>query len=115
VNARRLELCGAVDVIVIVGIAPVDEDIARGEERAQLARLPHPRVAAGTMIHTARGGESSRTSSCGGVRRLRTVRRHRPHRLGPRSVGHALVATLQQAPHHVGAHAPEPIIPIRIA
>ena len=81
-----LQLFGAADVVVIVGVAAVDEDVARLQQRPQLPRSRVSTSAAGTMIHTARGGVSAahqlRERAGAPARRPPTTALHR---LGDRS------------------------------
>ena len=106
-DSGGLELIGATDVVPIVRVAAVDEHIALGEQRPQLAdhrvddrRRHHDPHGPRRRKHTRQLRQR--------VRPLRALRSQRRHGRGLAVVGHALVTALHQAPHHVGAHAPEP-------
>ena len=78
VDAGRAQLLGAADVVVIVGVAAVDEDVAGCEQRPQL-RNDAVDDAAGTMIHTARGGVRARNELRERVGADGAIRRDRLH------------------------------------
>ena len=104
VDALRRELLGAADVVDVVGIAAVDEDVAGFEmgqeigdglvhDRRRHHQPDRPRL--GQLLHEVceRGGADRFLLD----QLLHCFRRH--------VEDHALVAALEQPPHHVRAHS----------
>ena len=100
------ELLPAADIVVVVGVAAVDDDVARLEQRGDLiddlagdaGRDHHPDDAgrgqlADEVLHRLRPG--------------RALAGQRRHRLGIDVEDHALVSVAHQAPDDVGAHPAE--------
>ena len=71
VDALRREFLGAADVVDVVGVAAVDEDVARLEVAAARSAMVLSTTAAGTISQTARGFASffTRSASDDGARR----------------------------------------------
>src|SRR5262249_29444016 len=100
------QLLGSADVIVIVGVAAVDDDIAPLQQGTKLPdhriddtrRHHHPHDAwCAQTLHELR--ESARSLSSLSDDRLERIRGI--------IVRNALVTTLDQAAHHVRAHTPQ--------
>ena len=102
-EAGVLELPGAVDVVAVVGVAAVDDDVARIQVRDQVVqhlvddagRHHHPDGA--RLVHLA--GEFLEVRGAAGPRGHQLG-----HRVGVRIRRHALVALAHHATRHVGAH-----------
>ena len=104
VNALGLQLAGAADVVMVVGIATLDDDVVALEQRHQ--RMQHGIHGSGRQ-HQPHGARLRQ--------RLHEVpeARRAPRTLGDRLLhdirvtveDHATMAGLHQALHHVGAHA----------
>src|SRR5581483_10544619 len=107
VDACRAQLLGPANIVLIVGIAAVDEDVAGGEPRPQLR---NDAVNDGSGHHDPDrawrlegGGELRERVGGDGA-----IRRNCLHRFPGSVIGDAFVAASYQPAHHVGAHAPEP-------
>ncbi len=71
VDALRRQLLGAPDVVDVVGVAAVDEDVARLEKCGSRSAMVLSTTAAGTISQTARG-------FCQLLDEVRRARRPRP-------------------------------------
>src|SRR6185312_4579293 len=106
-DACRAQLLGPADVVLIVGIAAVDEDVAGSEPRPQLR---NDAVDDRSGHHDP---DRARRSQGGGELRERIggdrpIGSNRLHRFLRSIVSDAFMAASDQPAHHVGAHAPEP-------
>ena len=103
VDALRFQFGGAADVIVVVGVAAVDDHVVAFEKRDK-----------GVQRRIDHGGRHHHPDGAGLVQLLREVfERRRPdrslfdeclHGFRMEVVNDALVAGPQKAPHHVGSH-----------
>ena len=106
-NPPCRELLAAPDVVDVVGIAAVDEDIARLEMRQQVGK---------GLVHTRRRDHHPDRSRLleppneirerGGSDRLLPDQLF--HRFRRPVEDHALVASPEEPPYHVGPHPPQP-------
>ena len=98
----------APDVVAVVRVAAVDDDVARVEQARAGRRAALSTTAAGTIIQIARGAlHRPRRAPRATPRRSRRPSSQRGDRAGLHVVDDAVVAALQQPPHHVRAHAAE--------
>ncbi len=106
-EAVRRESPGAVHVVSIVGVASIDEDVARGEQRNQrLERGIDDRRRHHQPHHPWR--RERRDEVLRGRRADGTFGAESVHRIPGEIVDDALMAAAHQPAHPVGAHAPEP-------
>jgi hypothetical protein len=105
-NPPRRQLVGAPDVVDVIGIAAVDQDVVGLESRQQIRNRVVDRRGRDHEPNRPRlcqflyqVGERARADSvlCGHLR----------HRFWRHVEDHALMASLEQPPHHVGAHPAE--------
>jgi len=106
VDPALCQLGAAPNIVTIEGVAAIDDDVAGLEQRHQHRQF---------LIHHGRGHhqpDGAWASQAGG----QVLQRGRPDGarmqecldgLRVRVVDHTFVASPRQAPHHVGAHAPQ--------
>ena len=103
VDPPRRQLLGAPNVVDVVGITPIDQDVVRleggqnvGDRLIDDGRRNHqpnrPRLLQLLYEVGKRGGSD------------RVLRGQLAHRLRRHVEDHAFMASLEEAPHHVGAH-----------
>ena len=104
VDSLRAQFLRAPDVVDVVGIAAVDEDVAWFKQRQIARRWSRPRPPPEPSARPPAAWSSFFTKSASEVAPLAFSLTSSLHRLRRPVEDHALMAALQQPPHHVRAH-----------